>query len=157
MEIVTNIIFLSISIFVLVKASDWFIDAAEKIGLSFGISPFIIGVTIVAAGTSLPELATSIIAVMSDNSELVIGGVVGSNITNILLVLSLTAILGKEIILDFDVMDVDMPMLFGSAILLFFAIYDGNFSLFEAFLFLAGMVIFLANSFRGKGREKKQQ
>ena len=52
-----------ISLAVLLKASDWFIDSAEDIGLSLGIPPFIIGVTIVAFGTSLPELATSIAAV----------------------------------------------------------------------------------------------
>lgn len=137
------------SLTVLVLASDRFIGAAEKIGLSFGISPFIIGVTIVAFGTSLPELATSIVSVYSGTSEIVIGNVIGSNITNILLVLGLTAIIGKEIILDFDVMDVDMPLLFASAFLLLFVISDQNVSIFEAILFLTGLVIFLLNSLRG--------
>ena len=76
-----------VSLAVLLKAADWFIDAAEEIGLSLGISPFIIGVTIIAFGTSLPELATSIASVFAGTSEIVIGNVVGSNITNIALVL----------------------------------------------------------------------
>ena len=81
-----------VSLLVLLKASDWFIDSAERIGLSLGVSPFIIGVTIVAFGTSLPELATSIASVFSGESEIVVGNVVGSNITNIALVLGLAAL-----------------------------------------------------------------
>ncbi|MGC1247163.1 MAG: sodium:calcium antiporter, partial [Spirulinaceae cyanobacterium] len=57
------------SLLVLVKASDFFTDSAEKIGLSVGLPPFIIGVTIVSIGTSLPELISSIIAVMEGSSE----------------------------------------------------------------------------------------
>jgi len=147
--LIPDILLFIVSLTVLVLASDRFIGAAEKIGLSFGISPFIIGVTIVAFGTSLPELATSIVSVYSGTSEIVIGNVIGSNITNILLVLGLTAIIGKEIILDFDVMDVDMPLLFASAFLLLFVISDQNVSIFEAILFLTGLVIFLLNSLRG--------
>ena len=85
------------SLATLLKASDWFVDSAEAIGLSMGISPFIIGVTIVAFGTSLPELATSIASVFAGESEIVIGNVVGSNITNIALVLGLTAVVVKKI------------------------------------------------------------
>ena len=88
------------SIAVLLKASDWFIDSAEEIGLSFGISPYIIGVTIIAFGTSLPELATSVASVFAGESEIVIANVIGSNITNIALVIGLVAIYVKEIKLE---------------------------------------------------------
>ena len=77
----------AVSLGVLLRASGWFVDSAERIGLSLGISSFIIGLTIVAFGTSLPELATSIASVFSGQSEIVVGNVVGSNITNIALVL----------------------------------------------------------------------
>lgn len=147
----------AISLGVLLFASDKFIDAAEKIGLSLGISPFIIGVTIVAFGTSLPELATSIASVFSNSSEIVVGNVVGSNITNILLVLGVTALLGKQIRMDFDVMDIDMPLLFGSAFLMFFTLQDGVLSTFEALLYLVGLVIFLMNSFGGDKTEKEDR
>ena len=138
-------------------ASDRFIAAAESIGLSFGISPFIIGVTIVAFGTSLPELMTSIVSVYSGTSSIVIGNVIGSNITNILLVLGLTAFVGKEILLDFDVMDVDMPLLLISCFFLVFVISDLHVSWFEASLFLVGLGLFLYNSIGGghsEGTEK---
>jgi len=64
-SLLPSILIFIVSLAVLLKSSDWFVDAAEKIGLSFGVPPFIIGVTVVAFGTSLPELATSISAVFS--------------------------------------------------------------------------------------------
>ena len=147
---VINLLIFLVSLMVLLVASDWFVESAEKIGLSLGISPFIIGVTIVAFGTSLPELATSIISVREGMSEVVIANVVGSNITNILLVLGLTAVAAREISMDFDVMDIDMPLLFGSAFMLYFALMDLHFSTFEAVLFLGGIVAFIMNSVVGK-------
>ncbi len=156
MEIFINCLIFSISLTALLKGSDWFVNAAERIGLSLGISPFIIGVTIVAFGTSLPELATSIAAVFSGNSEIVVGNVVGSNITNILLVLGLTAIIGKKIYLDFDVWDTDMPLLLASSIFLFFALYDLEVSIFEAILFLGGLAIFLFKSFGNIDKDLKR-
>ena len=140
-------IFLSIvSLAVLLLASDWFIESAEKIGLSLGISPFVIGVTIVAFGTSLPELAASIASVLCGTSEIVVGNVVGSNITNILLVLGLTCMVGKSIKLDFDIWNVDMPLLLGSSFLMYFVLMDGKLTLIEAILFLAALIGFLINS-----------
>ena len=146
-----------ISLAVLLKASDWFVDSAEQIGLSLGISPFIIGVTIVAFGTSLPELATSIASVFSGESEIVVGNVVGSNITNIALVLGLTAAFGKKIELEYNIWHIDMPYLWGSAFLLFFALKDFHFSLIEGILFFMGIVLFLAYSFKSDEGEKKEE
>ena len=147
-----------VSLLVLLLASDWFIDAAEKIGLSLGISPFIIGVTIVAFGTSLPELATSIASVYSGESEIVAGNVVGSNIANILLVLGLTAFVGKSSIkLDFNVWEIDMPMLIGSAILLFFALWDMKLDYIEAIVFLIALAAFLINSVKGSKEENLEK
>jgi len=138
------------SLAVLLLGSEWLIDSAEKIGLSFGISSFIIGVTIVAFGTSLPELATSIAAVHAGTSEIVIANVIGSNIANILLVLGITAIVGKGIKLDFNIMDVDIPLLIISAIFLYFTCYDLHLSFFECILMLIGLGIFLLNSVSGE-------
>jgi cation:H+ antiporter len=140
------------SLFVLIKGSDWFVDSAERIGLSLGVSPFIIGVTIVAFGTSLPELASSISAVLNNNSEIVAGVVIGSNITNILLVLGLVATVGRVVKMDYDVMDIDLTMLIGSALLLYFCMSDQQISTFEAVLFLLALAFFLLNMLTGKKR-----
>jgi len=145
-----------LSLVILLHASDWFIAAAEKVGLSLGIPPFIVGVTIVAAGTSLPELVTSIFAVLENSSEIVVGNVVGSNITNILLVLGLTAIVGKKIEIDFDIMNIDMPLFVGSAFMLYFCIYDNSFSKIEAVVCLIGLLIFLAYTFGADKQELEE-
>ena len=146
-----------ISLGVLLKASSWFVDAAERIGLALGISSFIIGLTIVAFGTSLPELATSIAAVFSGNSEIVVGNVIGSNITNIALVLGLSALLSKRIELEYNIWHIDMPYLWASAFLLWFALRDLQFSLFEGCLFLFGIVVFLGYSFKSDGEEEEKE
>jgi cation:H+ antiporter len=138
-----------VSITVLLISSDKFVDSAEKVGLAMGIPSFIIGVTIVAFGTSLPELATSIASVFAGSSEIVIGNAVGSNITNILLVLGAAAVYGKGIKIDYDVMNTDIPMLFGSAFLLYFALQDFTLSSMECIVFLCTLAVFLLNSFTG--------
>ncbi len=146
MEVVLYLGVFVVSLAVLLRASDLFIDSAEEIGLSLGISPFIIGVTIVAFGTSLPELATSIASIYAGNSEIVVSNVVGSNITNIALVLGLVAIVVGQIKLETNIWHIDMPYLWGSAFLLWFALLDLHFSLAESLLFIIGIVVFLGYS-----------
>ncbi len=157
MEILLWISVFALSLTALVKASDWFVESAEKIGLAIGIPPFIIGVTIVAFGTSLPELAASIAAVWSGSSEIVVGNVVGSNITNILLILGVVAVVGKRVETKVDIMAVDIPMLVGSAFLLWFVLRDLQVLLPEAIILLIALIIFLAHSFSSGGDEKTER
>lgn len=144
----TAILIFIVSLAVLLYASDKFVNSSEKVGIALGIPSFVVGVTIVAFGTSLPELATSIVSVYSGTSEVVIGNAVGSNITNILLVLGSAAIFGKGIKIEHDVMKTDMPMLFGSAFLLYFALQDLVLSVPECLIFLVALVIFLNSSLK---------
>jgi len=132
-----------VSLAVLAKSSGYFTDSAEVIGKFFRLPPFIIGVTIVAIGTSLPELVSSLFAVFNGVSEVVVANVIGSNITNIFLILGITAIVSKKIKISHDLVRVDLPLLVGSAFLFAFAIWDGVFSLFEAILFIFGLILYL--------------
>ena len=157
MDILINIGIFVISLGVLLKASDWFVESAEAIGLSFGISPFIIGVTIVAFGTSLPELATSIASVYGGASEIVVSNVIGSNITNIALVLGLTAVFVNNIRLRTNIWEIDMPFLWASSLLLWLVLQDLHVSTFECILFLLGIVIFLTYSFKKGGKAEKSK
>lgn len=156
MEILGYVALFIGSLAVLVKASDWFVEAAEEIGLSFGISPFIIGVTIVAFGTSLPELASSVAAVLAGSSEIVVGNVIGSNITNICIVLGLIGVVSKTVKMEYRVMDIDVPILLASAFLLWFILRDQVVLWWEAVLFLVCLVVFLINSLGG-GEEEKDE
>lgn len=145
------------SLAILLKASDWFIDSAEEIGLSLGISPYIIGVTIIAFGTSLPELATSLASIFKGESEIVMGNVVGSNITNIALVLGIVAIYVKEVKLETDIWKIDMPFLWYTAFFLWFIVRDQNVSYFEAGLLLISLVVFLVFSLNSDEEEEDDQ
>ncbi len=145
-----------IALAVLIKASDYFTEAAEKLGLNFGLPPFIIGVTIVALGTSLPELMSSIIAVLKGNTEIVAANVIGSNIANILLVLGVAAIIAKKMKLSYELIHVDLPLLASSAIFLTVTIWDGVFTFPEAILSLVGIIIYLAYTVRNTGHEDKE-
>jgi len=131
------------SLAVLAKSSGYFTDSAEVIGKYFKLPAFIIGVTIVAIGTSLPELISSLFAVYNGVSEIVVGNVIGSNITNIFLILGITAIISKKINILHELVRVDLPLLVGSAFLFAFTIWDGVFSLPEAILFIFGLIFYL--------------
>jgi len=110
-------------------------------------------VTIVAFGTSLPELASSIASVYEGASDIVIGNVVGSNIANISLVLGLIAVIGKEVKMNDYIMHIDIPLLVISAFLLWFVVIDGTVSVFEAIFLLVALVIFLVHSLSGSQEE----
>lgn len=130
------------SLYVLIRASEFFTDSAEKIGLFFGLPAFIVGVTIVAIGTSLPELISSIFAVLEGSSEIVVGTVVGSNIANIFLVLGMAAIVSKKLKITYELLHVDVPILVISAFLFAVMIFDGIFTLPEAIFSLIGIVAY---------------
>ncbi|MBP5222745.1 MAG: calcium/sodium antiporter [Lachnospiraceae bacterium] len=93
MEIMLQILFLVIGFVLLMKGADYFVEGAAGIADRLGIPQLIIGLTIVAMGTSLPEAAVSITAAIKGSAEITIGNVVGSNIMNVLVILGLTAVI----------------------------------------------------------------
>ncbi|MCM1186444.1 MAG: calcium/sodium antiporter [Lachnoclostridium sp.] len=92
MEIVIQLLLLVVGFVMLIKGADWFVEGASKLADKFGIPQLVIGLTIVAMGTSLPEAAVSISAALKGSAEITIGNVVGSNIINVLIILGLTAV-----------------------------------------------------------------
>ncbi len=132
------------SLFVLVKSSDYFTESAERVGKAVGLPPFLIGVTIVALGTSLPELASSILAVLKASPEIVAGNVVGSNVANVLFILGATALLSGKILISHQIINVDLPFLLGSAFMLALMTLDGEVDRFEGLLCITLLVIYLA-------------
>lgn len=139
-----------ISLFVLIKASDYFTIAAEEIGLIAGMSPYTVGLTIVALGTSLPELVTSLVAAAGDASEIVSGNVIGSNIANILLILGVGAVLGGSLLIKRDLLKVDLPLLLASSFFFLMVSLDGEISRGESLLFLLCLIIFITYSLSDK-------
>lgn len=96
----------------LVLGADWLVDACVSLAQSFGVSELVIGLTVVAIGTSLPELVTSLVASMRGQRDLAVGNVVGSNILNILLVLGLSAIVAPNgVNVDAQSLRFDIPVM----------------------------------------------
>ena len=143
MTIFIWIIIFIISLIALSKSSDWLIDSSEKIGLKIGLSPFIIGVTIVAFGTSLPELVAGLVAVTQGVTDVVTGNAIGSNIANILLVVGISAIVGKSLRVTKNLIDLDLPLLAISTAIFFMMALDGVVTLGESILLLATYMIYL--------------
>lgn len=131
---------------ILSLSSDWFVDAAEKVGIYFRLPGFIIGVVIIGFGTSLPELASSIVSVLQGRSEIVISNAIGSNITNIFLVLGVSALFAKSYTIKHDIFQMDLPFLMGSAIMIALMTYDQNFTVVEAIICLIALALYLYRS-----------
>ncbi len=124
--IIPALIFIT-SIFFLVLGADIFLKSAEKIGLAMGLSPFVVGVTIVAFGTSFPELFTAMSAVFMNVTEIIPASAIGSNIANILLVVGLSAVVGKKLVVTKSLIDIDLPLLAIGTVILIGVVYPwGN-------------------------------
>lgn len=145
-----------VSLFALVKGADWLLGSAERIGLAFGMSPFAIGIVIVGIGTSFPELISSFAAVMQGVNEFVVANAIGSNIANILLVIGISAIVAKELSVSKDLIDLDIPLLSISTVILILIAWDRSVNFIEALLLLASYGVYLWYSFSGSGAKESR-
>lgn len=114
---------LVLSLAVLLFSAERLVGGSEELGMSMGVPPFVMGITVLAVGTSLPELVTSLFALSEGSGEIVAGTTLGSNIANILLILGFTAVYAREIQINWDLLHGDLPVLFGSVLLIAFFIY----------------------------------
>ncbi len=158
MELLWWIIVFIVSLVLLVKGADWLVDSSEKIGLIVGFSPFVVGVTIVALGTSLPELATSIAAVVKNTTEVVSANVVGSNIANILLVLGISALAAGKLIISRSLIDIDLPLVLMSSFLFLGTAWDKVINRKEGILLLIAFLVYLVYTIlQRKGKEEAKE
>lgn len=131
------------SLTVLLIASKYFTNAAEKLGLHFGLSPFVIGVFIIGIGTSLPELISGFLAMNKGASGIVSGNILGANISNIFLIAGIAALLAKKRIdLGSQYIMIDLHFMLGGAFLLGLVMYDGVISFPEGLFLLAAFVTY---------------
>ncbi len=139
----------------LVKGSDWLVDSAARIAKQFGLSNFIIGLTIVAIGTSLPELATAVISSLYGDSNLIIGTIIGSNIANLALVVGLAAIM-VPIALKKDIYRRDGTMMLIVTLLFYLFCLDGILTPLEGGFFLFIFISYIFYFIATKRRFKKE-
>lgn len=135
--------FVLLGLALLVIGSNIFVDSASRVAYSLGISEGVVGLTIVAGGTSLPELATSVVAARKGQSAIAIGNVIGSNVFNILLILGLTATISPMQIQGVTL--VDMGMMLGSVSLVWLFSYTRyTVERWEGALLVIGYLVYLA-------------
>jgi len=144
-----DILIFIVSMAILVKGADFVIDEGQVIAKHFGIPTFVIGATIVALGTSFPEMVASMIASYKHHSDLAVSNVLGSNIINISLVLGIAFILAKKMTPKRDIFKEDSAWALFPLLTFFLFAFDGKIDRVEGFLYLlimVGYLVFLKNN-----------
>ena len=137
-----DFIFIALGLAGLVWSSDKFVEGAAAIANHAGMSPLLIGMTIVSLGTSAPEIVVSIMASLSGSGELAVGNALGSNITNLGLVLGVTLLI-RSIAIDASTTKRELPQMVIVTLLAGALMVDGVLSIVDGALLLVGLVIFL--------------
>lgn len=146
MEMLIQLALLAVGFVLLVKGADWFVDGAASVAAKLGIPQLVIGLTIVAMGTSAPEAAVSLTAAFHGNADITIGNVVGSNILNVLIILGLAAVICPMAVAKLTTF-VDIPVTFGISLLLLVLGLDGSISRLDAAVLLVVFVGYLSYLF----------
>lgn len=143
MEILLQLFLLVVGFVMLMKGADWFVDGASKIADRFGIPQLVIGLTIVAMGTSAPEAAVSISAAARGSADITIGNVLGSNILNILVILGISAVI-RSLAVQKSTIRYEMPfVILVSVLLAFLGLKDGHVSRGEGVILWGFMILYL--------------
>ncbi len=129
----TTLLFFVLGLVALVAGAELLVRGASKLALSFGISPLVVGLTVVAFGTSAPEMAVSVQAALSGQVDIALGNVVGSNIFNVLFILGLSALI-IPLLVARQLIRQEVPIMIGASLLLFALAWDGGLSRYDAAL-----------------------
>jgi len=138
-----HVIILLVALVVLVWSADKFVLGASSLARNIGVSPMIIGLTIVAMGSSAPEMMVAAAASLQGNPDTAIGNAIGSNITNIALVLGLT-VLFKPLVVSSSTIKQELPLLFILTILAYWMLSDDFFSFTEGLILMIGFFTFIS-------------
>ena len=138
----TSLLWLVTGFLILAGGAELMVRGSSQLALKLGISPLVVGLTVVAFGTSAPELAVSVESTINGFSGIALGNVVGSNIANIGLILGITAII-NPIEIKVDLVRLQIPIVIFSAILLGLLLLDGELALFDGLILLLGLAVYI--------------
>lgn len=147
MNMLWALILLTVGLVLLIKSADWLVDGSVNLAERFGISPIVIGLTIVAMGTSAPEAAASIVAALQNNGDVAIGNVYGSNIANLALIGGMCAII-RPIAVKLSVIRREIPVMLVSGLLLWPIFSNLHISRYESIFILSlfiGLIYFIVH------------
>ena len=139
----TTIVLLIIGLIVLIIGGDYLVRGSSSIALRLHLSPLVVGLTIVAFGTSAPELLISIQSALKGSPDIAMGNVVGSNICNLALVLGITAVV-NPVKVQLNSIRVDWPMTMGASILLYLLVLEGILTAIEGVIFIVCLIVYVA-------------
>lgn len=152
-----QVFILAVGFFMLVKGADWFVEGAAGVARKLGISQLVIGLTIVAMGTSMPEAAVSITAALNQNAGITVGNIVGSNILNILIILGITALI-TNVAIQRSTLRYEIPYMIGiTIVLLVFGATSSVITATEGLILLILFALFLLYLFVGAKNEDMQE
>ena len=167
---ILDIALILLGLVMILVGSDWLVDGASGIARKYGISEFVIGMTIVGIGTSMPELVASVISAIGGHGDMALGNVTGSNICNILLILGVTALISPIRYTKSNVRK-DIPFAIGVSLFLLLILYNGfglmgkmdmpGISRIDALFLLLMFAVFMIDSFKSAkqdtGEEKTEE
>lgn len=139
----------------LVFGAEILVRGASRLAVTFGISPLVVGLTVVAYGTSAPELAVSVQASLAGQADLAIGNVVGSNISNVLLILGLSA-LAAPLVVSQQLVRLDVPLMIGVFGLMWVMALDGTISTIDGGILFAGAIAYTVFAIRKSRKENRE-
>jgi cation:H+ antiporter len=148
------IIVFIVSLAALIKSADFFTQYSEKLALALKISPFVIGVSLIAFGTSIPELATALIALLQGDNTIAVANSFGSNIANVLLILGVTALVVNKLKAERNIIDIDLPLLFLSTVLLAIVVLDRTVTFGEGVILILGYAVYMLYVFQSREKVK---
>lgn len=155
MEMLIEMLLLIVGFVMLVKGADWFVEGVAGIAEKFGIPQLVIGLTIVAMGTSAPEAAVSITSAIKGNAGITIGNIVGSNILNILIILGLTAVI-TNVAVQKSTIRYEIPfMLIITLVLLVQGMTGNEISLVEGIILWVLFLVYMVYLFRMAKNQKE--
>lgn len=156
MDMLIQIVLLVVGFVMLVKGADWFVEGVAGIAEKFGIPQLVIGLTIVAMGTSAPEAAVSITSAMKGSAGITIGNVVGSNILNVLVILGLTAVITR-VAVQKSTVRYEIPfMLIITLVLLGLGLSGNEISFMEGIILWVLFIVYMAYLFRMAKNQKEE-
>lgn len=155
MQIFLDIVFLAVGFTLLAKGSDFFVDGASSVARRFKIPQLVIGLTIVAMGTSMPEAAVSIQAALQGSADISIGNVVGSNILNILIILGLSAVV-FPLAVQKSTQIIEIPIVIGASALLLVLGLLGVIEWWCGIILLLGFIGYLTYLFFSAKKSQKE-
>ena len=149
---VAVVVYMVLGLMLRVAGANLLVRGASRLALRFGISPLLIGLTVVAFGTSAPELAVSVQAGLAGQSGIAAGNIVGSNIFYVLMVLGFSALI-TPLVVSQQLVRIDVPLVIGASVLLLIMSFDGQIGLFDGLLLTGGIVACIVFSIQ-QGRKE---